>query len=424
MRKILITLLCLMAVPVFVMAQSDCEAMLQAANQYYSNGDYEKAARMYQLIKEDCGNNYGGVNAKLTDCNNKIQEDAAYNQCNTVEACDAYLRNYPNGRYVQSVQQKRNTLAASQQREAEDRAYANCNTIQGCRNYLNQYPNGRYVSQVRAKLSELENGQWSGVAGGTSSNNNNNGRNNNNNSWNNSDGGTSSNNNNYNNNNRNNNRNNDNWSNGDGGTGSNNNNNNSAVNLRNGSWISALKKCMNYTSRSYDNGSYKGQLSNGIRSGLGFYYWDDGDFHIGRYSDGNRNGMGIYFMKSGTFSNCANCAIYVGNWDNGKKSGTGTCYDQYGNLLYYGEFSNERPTGTYPSSGYSSYKFEVIEYTNGSYYIGETHNGERHGMGIFVWKEGGLWYGPWSEGQRSGYGIYMPLQGSFTTGRWNGDEME
>lgn len=421
-------LLCLMAVPTFVMAQSDCEAMLQAANQYYNNGEYEKAARMYQLIKEDCGNNYGGVNAKLTDCNNKIQEDAAYNQCTTVEACDAYLRNYPNGRYVQSVQQKRNALAASQQRDAEDRAYANCNTIQGCRSYLNQYPNGRYASQVRSKLQELENNQWNGNEGGTGSNNRNNNRNNN--DWNNNDGGTG---NDSRNNNNNNNWNNNDWNNNDGGTDNNSRNNNynnnnypsgGGVDIRSGNWIAALKNCLTYTTRTYDNGSYKGQMSNGIRSGLGIYYWDDGDFHVGRYSDGTRNGMGIYFMKTGTFSNCPNCVIYVGDWDDGKKSGTGTCYDQYGNLLYYGEFSNERPTDAYPSSGYSSYRFEVKQYTNGNFYIGETKNGERHGMGIFVWKEGGIWYGPWIDGERSGYGIYMPLQGSMTTGNWNGDDME
>lgn len=415
MRKIWIILLCLMAAPAIVWAQSDCEAMLQAANQYYSNGEYDKAARMYQLIKEDCGNNYGGVNAKLTDCNNKIKEDAAYNACNTVEACDAYLRAYPNGRYVQSVQQKRNSLVASQQRNEEDRAYADCNTIEGCNRYLRQYPNGRYVTQVRNKLDELQASAWGGNDGGTGNsnrpnrpnNNNNPGRNNNNGGL--SSGGTDSNNNGYN------------YS----GTNNNNNNYNGGSDIRRGSWLAALKKCMNYTTKTYDNGSYKGEVSsNGIRSGLGIYCWDDGDFHIGRYSSGSRDGMGIYFMETGTFSNCPDCVVYVGEWNNGKKAGTGTCYDRYGNLLYYGEFSNERPTDAYPSSGYSSYRFEIKEYSNGNFYIGETKNGERHGMGIFVWKEGGLWYGPWIDGERSGYGIYMPYNGSMTTGRWNGDDME
>lgn len=409
MRKTWIILLCLMAAPAIVWAQSDCEAMLQAANQYYSNGEYEKAARMYQLIKEDCGNNYGGVNSKLTDCNNKIQEDAAFNACTTVEACDAYLRNYPNGRYVQSVQQKRNTLAAAQQRNEEDRAYAECTTVEGCNRYLRQYPNGRYVTQVRNKLNELQASMWGGNDGGTSGRRPNNpNRNNNNNNNDLRSGGTGDNhngNNNYN--------------------GNNNNNNNGGRDIRRGNWLAALKKCLTYTTKTYEHDSYKGELnSNGIRSGLGIYYWECGDFHIGRYSSGSRNGMGIYFTETSTINNCPDCVIYVGDWNDGQKSGTGTCYDKYGNLLYYGEFSNGRPTDAYPSSGYSIYKFEIKEYTNGNFYIGETKNGERHGMGIFVWKEGGMWYGPWADGERSGYGIYMPYTGSMTTGRWNGDEME
>lgn len=412
MRKTLVILLCLMAVPAIVWAQSDCENMLQAANQYYSNGQYDKAARMYQLIKEECGSNYGGVESKLTDCNNKIQEDAAYNQCNTVEACDAYLRNYPNGRYVQSVQQKRNSLLAARN-EAEDRAYANCNDIAGCQNYLRAYPNGRYVTQVRNKLAALQGGQGGSQGGGNYGGGNYGGG---------SYGGTSSGDRNNNNNNNNNNYNSGNLS--SGSTDNNSNPNRGGVGIRSGNWIAALKKCMNNPTKYYDRGSYKGQLSNGTLSGLGIYWWNDGDFYIGKYSEGVRNGMGIYFMEQGTFRGCPNCVCYVGNWLNGKKSGTGTCYDQYGNLVYYGQFSDDNPTGTYPTSGYTSYKFEIKEYTNGCFYIGETKNGERHGVGIYVWTDGSIWYGNWSEGERHGYGIYMPNQGSVSTGRWNGDERE
>ena len=40
----------------------------------------------------------------------KAKEDAAYKNCTTIEACDKYLKNYPKGRYVNEVKQKKAEL--------------------------------------------------------------------------------------------------------------------------------------------------------------------------------------------------------------------------------------------------------------------------------------------------------------------------
>jgi tetratricopeptide (TPR) repeat protein len=176
---------------------------------------------------------------------------------------------------------------------------------------------------------------------------------------------------------------------------------------------------------SWDNGDrYKGQKnSDGKRSGLGAYYWSSNNiFYFGGWSNGEKSGNGIWIsMGNSTLTNCPNCSFFFGGWSNGDKSGTGTCYDKDGKLIYYGKFANNKPTGTYPTSGYASYKFEVLSYTNGHYYIGEIQDGKRHGKGILLWGDGGMWYGEWENDSRAGYGIYIALDGKTLTGYWAAD---
>ena len=77
------------------------------------------------------------------------REDDMYKKCNTVSGCDAYLREYPHGRYEDKVRQKRADLI-------EDEAYRKCTTIAGCQAYLMKYPNGRYAAKVQRKLDQLQ----------------------------------------------------------------------------------------------------------------------------------------------------------------------------------------------------------------------------------------------------------------------------
>ena len=53
----------------------------------------------------------------------KAQEDAAYQNCTTIEACDKYLKNYPKGRYVNEVKQKKAEL------EKKNKSKKQINTI-------------------------------------------------------------------------------------------------------------------------------------------------------------------------------------------------------------------------------------------------------------------------------------------------------
>ena len=534
MKRIVFIIVILLLAFTVAQAQTECESMLEAANTYYDNGDYAKAAKMYKMLQEECDSNFGGAAAKLKDCNYKLKEDSDYKKCTSIAACDAYLENYPNGRYVAKVKQKRTGLLNAKAKAEEDAMFQNCTTEADCEEYLETYPEGRYVDQVTAMLEQLvaereedeayarctnelaceeyirdyPNGRyyWKVVAkkntleaerlhrereaaktaymniqkiefanvnkagdiinsygftmydadimylkprityggildesryvvldvkiikpnGSIESNSN-------------SPSGYTYSNSFY------------------VQTGSNNTylftgwGNESKTcyvagtyrfelwyegnriyqttfvvkdkenALSRGNWRSALRKCRDYVMKTYDIGTYKGQLYEGRRSGLGMFSWNNGGCYIGGFNS-SRHGRGLYIVGDDYYvANCPGCIYYVGEWSDDVKSGTGTCYDKFGNLIYDGDFSNGKPTGSYPMTGYDRFKFECIEYSSGAYYVGETYNGKRHGKGVYIWSSGDMWYGNWSNGERDGYGIYMPYQGSVSTGTWKGD---
>ena len=189
-------------------------------------------------------------------------------------------------------------------------------------------------------------------------------------------------------------------------------------------WRVAIRKVFKNITKKDGSTSYKGELSaDGKRDGWGADLWSSNGSYWGMFSEDKRSGNGLYIAskKTMTLNNCPDCVFFVGDWENNDKSGKGSCYDSRGNLIYYGYFENDKPTETYPMTGYDTYKFEIEENQDGSYYIGETRDGKRHGKGIFIWESGGAWYGTWKDGIRNGYGIQFQKDGSFTTGKWVGD---
>jgi hypothetical protein len=180
---------------------------------------------------------------------------------------------------------------------------------------------------------------------------------------------------------------------------------------------------------SFENGKYKGQKNiDNQRSGLGAYNWNDGNFYFGDFYNSARTGKGIQMIfRDGYYlPNCSNCKYYVGDWSNSKKSGRGICYDMDGRLIYLGEFVDDRPTETYPTTGNwtRNYKFDIIEYDSGDRYIGETLNGNQHGYGIYFGIKGNMWYGQWENGKRNGKGILINMNGEMTAGTWKADTLQ
>ena len=157
MKRITIALVGLLSVASVTYAQSECESMLDAANKYYNEGRYEAAAKMYEQIHEDCSSNYSDIEAKLKDCKRMIKEDVDFGNCTSISACDHYLGNYPDGRYVAEVKQKRDRMIKAIANAAEDdKAFQDCVTEDDFLGYMKQYPYGRHVAQAKAVLAQFE----------------------------------------------------------------------------------------------------------------------------------------------------------------------------------------------------------------------------------------------------------------------------
>jgi hypothetical protein len=509
--------------------------MMEAGDSYASKGQYEKAIKMYRQVKDKCGKNYLGVGDKIAKYGKRQREENDYKRCITIEACDYYLKIYPNGKYVSQVQKRkeeikndesikirnkdrriiiedslynictslahcenylrrypdgRHVLEVRKKKDyfegirSEEDAYRACNTMSRCRTYMAKYPGGKYYEAVSAKMDSLEDAMSKTA-------------------YMNIDKVEFSN-----------------------------------VNVRNaiiddyGSILDASKikyikpqitytgisdeikevtlygriinpngdlivltddepgysfnfgakvkpgegqimeidgysgcnspgiytfelwyqgnrlceatytivgedllsdvrevlmRCNENTTLSLSGGKYKGQMSQGLLHGLGMYSWDDGRYYVGRfyYRDFSGKGMLIITNPRKVVPGCRSCYFYVGNWSSDKKSGLGNCYDRSGNLIYQGDFKYDAPSGPYPSSidNNFSYRFECKKYNDNSYYVGETKDGKRDGMGMMIY-EGDLWYGEWSEGIAVGDGIYMYFKGNVKTGTWKGDDKQ
>ncbi len=86
----------------------------------------------------------------------------------------------------------------------------------------------------------------------------------------------------------------------------------------------------------WDDGSYYGQLGNGVPNGLGTGTYVNGETYTGQWSNGYMNGHGTYRWPDSK--------LYVGNWQNGHMNGQGMMI--YGDgSTYSGEFYQDRPTG-------------------------------------------------------------------------------
>ncbi len=190
-----------------------------------------------------------------------------------------------------------------------------------------------------------------------------------------------------------------------------------------GDWRTALRKCGDNVTVDCNNGYYKGALEGRKRSGMGVYAWKSGSYYFGDWVSGDCTGYGMKISQANHYvPNCPNCVYYVGNWSGDKKVGYGYCYDRQGNLLYQGDFANDKPTQTYPMRTDGSRKFEYQKFVSGNSYLGETVDGMPSGYGIFIWNNGDVWFGNYAYGERNGKGIMLYHSGNITSGTWRNDK--
>lgn len=160
-------------------------------------------------------------------------------------------------------------------------------------------------------------------------------------------------------------------------------------------------------------------------SGAGCFYHPDGYFRFG-YDD--ENSMLIYYSVSHT--NYPGTMFYVGGTTGHEPDTYGRCYSRDGKLLYEGGFlfSNSggifvenyttKPKNQYPTPYSSPKSFAIWQHDNGIY-LGETTNGMKNGLGLYVWYNGDAWFGNWNNNKRIGAGIMYYSDCSAKIENWN-----
>jgi hypothetical protein len=188
-------------------------------------------------------------------------------------------------------------------------------------------------------------------------------------------------------------------------------------------WRENMERIMKNVTPDISGRLYKGESREIPVKRLGILLFKNGDSYWGEWYQYKYNGIGLYITDgSNNVANCRDCKFFVGNYVLNQKTGVGTCYNESGERIYYGEFRKNKPVDTYPQSYKDSpYKFESIMYSRGNEkYIGETKNGKPHGQGIYIWRQKGeTWYGTWENGQwvnNGAKGLYLLYDGTVKIG--------
>ena len=151
-------------------------------------------------------------------------------------------------------------------------------------------------------------------------------------------------------------------------------------------------------------GTYDGELSNGIASGEGKFFFDNGDCYIGRFLGGKFHGQGKMIRRDGEVR-------YEGEWEVGYFHGTGTYYysgyDVKKRKSYQGSFFR----GLRQGKG-------VLLWSDGTRYEGDFAQNEMNGHGVMVWPCGDRYEGQFALGARDGKGKYTSCDGYCYEGYW------
>lgn len=169
--------------------------------------------------------------------------------------------------------------------------------------------------------------------------------------------------------------------------------------------------------------SFKGQILKGKRNGMGVLLQRNGALYIGDFYRDMISGYGMFIASEDSYvDNCDSCTVYIGNWKNGVKSGFGICYANNGDIIYQGQFEKDKPISQYPSNNIDLQKyFSYFDFGNGEYFLGEMEKETANGYGIMVYDNGDLCIGNFKEGKRNGIGLYLLYNGEWETINFEGD---
>ena len=141
MKRIILILLTAMLSTAPLLAQySPCyEAAFKEGQRLYNAGQYAQANKYFNEAKGCPDPNEAEVNDMIGKCDKRLAEAE---------------RKIQEAARVAAEQEE--ARLATEAKNREDTAYQKCVTIAACESYLNNYSQGRYVTEVKKKKSELE----------------------------------------------------------------------------------------------------------------------------------------------------------------------------------------------------------------------------------------------------------------------------
>ena len=169
-----------------------------------------------------------------------------------------------------------------------------------------------------------------------------------------------------------------------------------------------------------DGSCFKGMFIHGHANGFGIFSHSKGDIYKGEFHNDEINGYGEYHyekmtINSGYWVNSALLGIGFEKWEdsyywgcflNGQKNGIGT-YIWNNKSKYEGEWKNDQ------LNGYGIYYF-----SDGRQYIGEWKDSYMNGFGIYKWNNKKKYFGFFKKGLKNGFGIFYLLNDKYVIGFW------
>ncbi len=134
-----------------------------------------------------------------------------------------------------------------------------------------------------------------------------------------------------------------------------------------------------------DEGSYEGEMEEGLPHGHGKIAYPDKSSYAGGFRNGKFSGRGFFTFPDG--------GSYEGDWQEGNMHGLGKMIDSNGNI-YNGRWVHGDQTG-----------LGALTNKEGASYVGEFKQGKFHGRGSYTWPTGQVYVGEFHEGEFHGEGI-------------------
>ena len=148
---------------------------------------------------------------------------------------------------------------------------------------------------------------------------------------------------------------------------------------------------------------YEGEWLNGVYHGRGALYTADGCVLKGWWKDGQMHGRGMFLNAKGN--------LETGTWTNGKLKADKKRRPHHSDInsagpAVAGDIDTDNTTSTlFDFTADPNPDAVVINYPDGTTYVGEMKDNRRHGQGTLTFRNGSTYQGEFVDGIEHGYGV-------------------